>query len=104
MPVLLFRPASNTVYKPGGSVAAMPASRLLLGASPAAAISAAWAALSCQSLFERIWGKQFSTADYADGADKECNLEIRNKPELSKEENDPNGSRFLIRAIRVNRG
>ena len=46
----LFNPASSAVYKPGGSVAAMAASRLFPGASPAAAIRAAWPASSCQSL------------------------------------------------------
>ena len=52
--MVLFNPASNTVYRPGGSVAAMADSRLLLGARPAAVINAAWLGLSCQSLLE-IW-------------------------------------------------
>src|ERR1044071_7550528 len=52
MPVVLPSPASNAVYASGGKVAAMADSFVLLGANPAAMISAACAALSCQSLFE----------------------------------------------------
>ena len=47
----LSTPASNAVYRPGGSVAAIPDSRLFVGARPAAVNSAAWVGSSCQSLF-----------------------------------------------------